>query len=150
MSGERGFTMMELMLVVLIVGILSTVAVPLYTKFINKARSVQAVGEINTLQKEIMMYMFGDSNQRLPATLAQLTGANVIDPWGRAYQYVPFNSLPPALRRQDRFAVAVNTDYDLYSLGEDGESTASLTAITSQDDVVRADNGSYIGLASEY
>lgn len=138
------------MLVILIVTILSAIAVPVYNRFINKARSVQAVSEINALEKEIMMSLYGDSNQRLPATLAQLTGANVIDPWGRPYQYVPVSAAPATLRRQDRFAVVVNTDYDLYSLGEDGESAASLTAAVSQDDVIRAGNGGYIGLVSEY
>jgi general secretion pathway protein G len=52
--------------------------------------------------------------------------------------------------RLDRFAVALNADYDLYSLGGDGESAVSLTETASRDDVVRADNGGYIGLASEY
>jgi general secretion pathway protein G len=146
-SGERGFTLLELVLVVLIVGILSTIAVPIYNNLIAKARSVQAVSEINVLQKEIMMYTFGDSNQRLPATLAQLTGDATLDPWGRPYQYARAGTVSPRL---DRFAVALNADYDLYSLGGDGESAVSLTETASRDDVVRADNGGYIGLASEY
>lgn len=152
MPGDnRGFTMLELMLVVLIVTILASVAVPVYNKFINKARSMQAVSEINELEKEIMMYGYSDPGQRLPETLNQLTrGGSIIDPWGRPYQYAPFKPASLVLPRVDRFAVALNTDYDLYSLGEDGESAASLTAITSQDDVVRAGNGGYIGLVSEY
>jgi general secretion pathway protein G len=142
--------MLELMLVVLIVTILAGVAVPVYNKFINKARSMQAVSEINALEKEIMMYGFSDPGQRLPAALNQLTQGSIIDPWGRPYRYVPFKPAASAPPRVDRFAVALNTDYDLYSLGEDGESATSLTAITSQDDVVRAGNGGYIGLVSEY
>ncbi|MBI3621416.1 MAG: prepilin-type N-terminal cleavage/methylation domain-containing protein [Nitrospirae bacterium] len=150
LNANRGYTLLELLLVVLIVAILATVALPVYTKFINKARSVQAVGEISALEKEIMMYVYGDSAQRLPSRLNQLTRGNLIDPWGRTYQYVPFSPGTSAPRRSDRFSVSLNTDYDLYSLGEDGESAASLTAITSLDDVVRAGNGGYIGLVSEY
>ena len=52
--------------------------------------------------------------------------------------------------RKDRFLVPLNTDYDLYSMGKDGESTAPLTARQSRDDIIRADNGGFIGLASEF
>jgi len=55
-----------------------------------------------------------------------------------------------ALARKDRFLVPLNSDYDLYSEGKDGESMAPLSAPQSQDDVVRANDGAYIGLASQY
>ena len=148
MSGDRGFTLLELILVVLIVGILSAIGVPVYNKFLNKARSVQAVAEISTLEKEIMMYKYEDPNQRLPTTLTQLSKKDITDPWGRPYQYAQTAAL--GTPRQDRFSVNLNSDYDLYSLGEDGQSAPSLTAAASQDDIVRANDGGYIGLASEY
>jgi len=96
------------------------------------------------------MYMYSDSNQRLPTALTQLTGGNVLDPWGRPYRYVPFTGTSTDAPRQDRFSVASNADYDLYSLGEDGETAVSFTEAVSHDDVVRADNGGYIGLAGEF
>ena len=43
----------------------------------------------------------------------------------------------------------VNTDYDLYSLGADGQSKPQFKFKTSQDDIVRAYEGSYVGLVSE-
>jgi general secretion pathway protein G len=52
--------------------------------------------------------------------------------------------------RKDRFLVPINTDFDLYSVGRDGESVASLAAVKSRDDVVRAANGAFIGLASKF
>ena len=127
MRGDRGFTLTELIVVVLIVGILCAIAVPVYSKFIGKARSVQAVTDINALEKEILMYKYEDPNQRLPATLSQLTPADITDSWGRPYQYAPLGgSTPP---RQDHFSVNLNSDYDLYSLGEDGQ-TAPSSAIS--------------------
>jgi len=52
--------------------------------------------------------------------------------------------------RKDRFLVPLNSDYDLYSKGQDGESVAPLTAAKSRDDIIRANDGGFIGLASEY
>jgi general secretion pathway protein G len=55
-----------------------------------------------------------------------------------------------AQARKDRFLVPINTDFDLYSMGKDGKSVPSLTAAASRDDVVRAANGAFIGLASRF
>jgi general secretion pathway protein G len=52
--------------------------------------------------------------------------------------------------RKDKFLVPINSDYDLYSDGQDGQSASPLTAKASQDDIVRAANGSYVGLASQF
>ena len=52
--------------------------------------------------------------------------------------------------RKDRFLVPINTYFDLYSTGEDGESVSPLTAKASQDDVIWANDGDFIGPASNY
>ena len=44
----------------------------------------------------------------------------------------------------------VNSDYDLYSMGQDRGSVPAFTAKASQDDIVRANDGAYVGLASEF
>jgi len=46
--------------------------------------------------------------------------------------------------------VPLNSTYDLYSKGKDGASASPLTAKASADDVIRANDGGYIGLASGY
>ena len=46
--------------------------------------------------------------------------------------------------------VPLNTDYDLYSMGRDGKSKTPLTASESHDDIVRALDGEFVGLASEF
>jgi general secretion pathway protein G len=46
--------------------------------------------------------------------------------------------------------VPINSDFDLYSVGRDGQSAPALTARVSHDDVVRANDGGFIGLAIDY
>jgi general secretion pathway protein G len=53
-------------------------------------------------------------------------------------------------QRKDRFLHPLNMDYDLYSMGEDGKSSAPLTAKASHDDIIRANDGQYIGVAANY
>ena len=43
-----------------------------------------------------------------------------------------------------------NTDFDIYSMGLDGKSKSSFNKSESLDDIVRADDGGFVGLASEY
>jgi general secretion pathway protein G len=52
--------------------------------------------------------------------------------------------------RKDKNLVPINSDYDLYSKGPDGQSASPLTASISQDDIVRGRNGTFFGKASEY
>ena len=52
--------------------------------------------------------------------------------------------------RKDKNLHPLNTDFDLYSLGRDGDSKLPLTAATSRDDILRANNGAFIGRAENY
>lgn len=52
--------------------------------------------------------------------------------------------------RKDRFQVPINSDFDLYSMGPDGKSQGPLSAKASRDDVIRANDGAFIGIAAEF
>lgn len=52
--------------------------------------------------------------------------------------------------RKDQFLVPINSDYDLYSQGADGRSMPSLNSLVSRDDVIRARDGAYVGLAGRF
>jgi general secretion pathway protein G len=52
--------------------------------------------------------------------------------------------------RKDRFGVVLNTDFDLYSMGKDRISSDSLSAPNSHDDILRANDGAFVGLASNF
>ena len=55
-----------------------------------------------------------------------------------------------AVKRRDRFLFPLNTDYDLFSLGKNRVTRVSLGDPASLDDVIRANDGGYFGLAAKY
>jgi general secretion pathway protein G len=52
--------------------------------------------------------------------------------------------------RKDQFLFPLNSDYDLFSLGINGITKVALGHPESMDDVIRANDGGYFGLASQY
>ena len=52
--------------------------------------------------------------------------------------------------RKDRFLVPINSDFDIYSMGRDGQTVAPLTAPKSHDDIIRASDGGFYGLAAYF
>ena len=55
----------------------------------------------------------------------------------------------PTDARRDESHKPLNTRFDLYSTGKDGNSDPQLTAQASWDDVLRGSDGVFVGLASE-
>ncbi|MFZ0429542.1 MAG: prepilin-type N-terminal cleavage/methylation domain-containing protein [Acidobacteriota bacterium] len=196
---QRGFTIIEMLIVVLVVGLIAALAVPSYEKAIDAARVARAIGDIKAMERELLVY--DALNGHLPASLSEIGREELLDPWQNPYVYLNFyvdpspggsgngqggggngqggggangggnggaqgggnsgtgggqghgNQVPPqvqGLMRRDRNLVPLNTRFDLYSQGKDGESRPPLTAKASWDDVLRANDGSFVGLASNY
>ncbi len=147
----KAFTIFEAIIVLAAVGTLLAVGIPIYTNVLLKAKTISAITDISSASREIEEYL--DENGILPEILDDIK-PNFRDPWGRPYEYLVIlgksESEIQGKWRKDRFQVPLNTDFDLYSKGKDGESRAPLTASASYDDIVRANNGDYIGLASKY
>ena len=90
-------------------------------------------------------------NNSPPPDLATIGMDTVLDPWGRPYAYLSFTGLKgKGQMRKDKNLVPINTQYDLYSMGADGQSQPPITARVSRDDVILANDGNYVGLASDY
>jgi len=147
---ESGFTVVELLITVAIIGTLSTILIPTLTDQLESDRNQQAMSDIAVMSALIGNYIvdFGEP----PPDLASVGLGDKRDPWGRPYQYLDvFNDTSgPPHPRKDHFLHPLNSDYDLYSMGPDGKSKPGLTSGQSRDDIVRANNGGYIGIAAEY
>jgi general secretion pathway protein G len=146
--GTTGFTLIELLIVIAIMGVLASIAQVNLVIYLERARIVRAISEIKTIEKTL--FIFEISNGRWPVDLSEAGIGNMRDPWGNPYQYVPVMGTSIGKLRKDRFQVPINSDFDLYSMGRDGRSVAPLTAKASQDDIIRANNGGYVGLAKYY
>ena len=145
---QGGFTLIEVMIVIALVGTLSAIAVPNYMEHRERAKVVQAIADIRAMEK--MIANFGIDNDRLPASLAEIGMGGHLDPWQAPYQYVRVAGTPRGALRKDRFMVPVNSDFDLYSMGRDRRSVPPFTAQQSRDDIVRAGDGAYVGRASDF
>lgn len=146
-----GVTLLELLLGIMILAVLGTMAIATYSNYTTKVAMNQAIADISAMQVAISQYAV--DNHALPDTLAQVGAqyAAMRDPWGNAYQYLSHDDVNgKGSFRKDKNIVPINSDYDLYSMGPDGASVPPLTAKPSRDDIVRANNGRFVGLAADY
>jgi general secretion pathway protein G len=125
LRSARGFTLIEIMVVVVIIGLLAAVIVPSMFGRVEEARVAKAKSDIQAIETGLTMYKL--DNFKYPSTDLGLTALSQRpndptvrnwraegylkriskDPWGNPYQYVY-----PGTRGQD---------YDLFSLGADAQ-----------------------------
>src|SRR5262245_40532177 len=144
---QYGVTLLELLAVLAAAAILGALAIPAFNGYVQRSRTARTIGDIGTIS--LQLYRWQINSRRYPATLAE-AGIVATDPWGRPYEYTRVEGTPDNELRKDHNLHPINTDFDLYSRGPDGDTQKPLTAQASRDDVIRANNGTYIGVAENY
>lgn len=131
--------------------LLVTLAVPTYGSFSQRSKVQTAITDIDALSRAIDQYRL-NNDDRIPISLAELGLYVPLDPWGRAYEYVSILAVDDGQSelRNDGRLHQLNTDFDLFSHGADGDSAGELSARSSRDDIVRANNGAFIGLGEDF
>jgi general secretion pathway protein G len=119
---QRGFTLLELLVVMVIIGLLASIVAPQYFSQIGKSNTKVARAQIESLIQALDQYRldvgrYPSTEQGLPSlrvapqNVAQWRGPYLKrdvpnDPWGNAYQYK---------------APGQHGEFDLFSLGSDGQ-----------------------------
>ena len=83
----KGFGLLELMIVLVIAGLLASIAVPAYDQFVDRAKESRAIGDIGWIAVEIGKFQLKNNNA-LPNNLAELGVDMPLDPWDRPYVYL--------------------------------------------------------------
>ncbi len=152
-SGNRGFTLIELIMVVALIGILATLAIPAFNNYTDKTKTARAASEIRTMSTEITGYSLDKGSY--PDTLALINRPNYKDPWKRDYVYynwtvatpqLPTAPLPQVPLKDTIGTTQLNTDYDLYSLGPDGVTAEVGGVAATVNDIARSNDGAFVGL----
>ncbi|MCU1725698.1 type II secretion system major pseudopilin GspG [Pseudomonas sp. 7P_10.2_Bac1] len=124
-STQRGFTLIEIMVVVVIIGVLGAIVVPQFMSRPDQAKVTAAHTDIQAISTALEMYRLDTFNypstqQGLEALVTRPSGTPLaknwnpqgylkslpVDPWGTPYQY-----LNPGTH---------SAGYDVFSLGADG------------------------------
>ncbi len=147
-----GFTLIELLIVMAIIAVLSTIGFYQYSSFIERTKVTKAIADLKEIAR--LIDDFQERNGRYPASLDDLERGPFRDPWGNLYQFVNIaeddkKGSDKQKARRDRNQKPINTYYDLWSNGADGDYQQQVNGAKSRDDIIYAWDGSFVGLGKD-
>jgi general secretion pathway protein G len=146
---QAGFTLAEILLVVAIVATLAAIGAPVYLQALDAAKVSRAIADIRAISRDIESTRL--TTGAPPDTLSQAGYGAHTDPYGRPYQYLRIDNLKgKGAVRKDRKLNPLNSDFDLYSMGKDGQTQVQVSNKDSLDDIIRASDGGFVGLARDF
>lgn len=145
---RRGFTIAEMVFALLVAALILAIGFPAVERYVERTRVLETIVKLGDMSKKIKAYEL--ANGALPDTLAVVGLDAERDPWGYEYEYFTRDSKGNGKPRKDKKLKPLNSDFDLYSVGRDGDSAASLSSKVSRDDVLRARDGRFVGTAEEF
>ena len=108
---KKAFTLIELLVVVLIIGILAAIALPQYTKAVEKSKSAQAVTMLKTIYQGAEEYYL--ANNTWPSSFSELT---VTPPWTGNVKWYTGNEIKDVVSNGEWSLVMTKND-DFYGIG---------------------------------
>ncbi len=145
---SSGFTLIEVLLTLAIVGVLSKISLETYQDYTENAKVKLSKEQIAAMSAKISLYW--EDAREYPDSLADVGMAGMLDPWDRPYRYLNLDKNGNGGARRDKNLNPLNSDFDLYSTGKDGETRLPVSQKDSLDDVLRANDGRFIDLAKNY
>ena len=144
-----GFTLLELLMALGVIGVLAVLAIGSYNRAVDRARAASAKVDIADLHMQLERYRI--QNSRFPDGLAEIGQGGLLDPWDRPYHYTKLEGVKgKGKARKDKKLNPLNSDYDLFSAGKNGVFKTQVSNKDSLDDIIRAHDGAFIGLAADF
>jgi general secretion pathway protein G len=143
-----GLTLIELLMAVALLAVLLSIAIAQYEDFVERARVNEAVTQLRAIEVTIQGFML--LNGRYPEDLAEIGKDTVRDPWDGPIYYRDLTGPGNGGARKDRRLNPLNSDFDLFSAGKDGDFRTQITHAKSLDDVIRARDGQFLDLAERF
>jgi general secretion pathway protein G len=148
MRVNKGYTLIEIMIGITIIGLLAAIALPRYQNYKTNTEIAIVKNDISKISQLLKAYHL--EVLEYPNSLADIGLGNMKDPWGTVYQYYDIEKNGKGHARKDKKLNPLNSDFDLYSMGKDKKTKSQISQKDSVDDVVRANDGRFIDLASKY
>ena len=134
MMNKKGFTLVELMVVIVIIGVLAAVAIPKFSAATNKAKASEAPTVLSNIVSAEKTY-FAEMTTYVTATSANLKGTLGIDIDGKYYSYGAKSSaastfIGKATLTQDLGSASTGAILAVNGYGAKGATTIELNQLT--------------------